>query len=172
MNCQNTEDGATELKVKFTAHIKKYLFTLTTNDVRGIRYRMLIAEKLIRLLELFQTSDKKAERKIQFDAFLCYIDEEFKLKRASYFAYKCYYEFLQEYPRFQYTPISFTSLARNVKKLRDWFNGLGAQDGRSKYHTASYWRSIPTEEHNASSKFLVDGGIDEIDFEVSELEYE
>ena len=35
------------MKVKFTAHTKKYLFSLTTNDVRGIRYRMLIAESTL-----------------------------------------------------------------------------------------------------------------------------
>ena len=63
-------------------YIKKYLFVLTMNEVVGVAYRMRIAETLIRLLELFQTSEKKAERKAQFEEFLVYIYDEFKLKRA------------------------------------------------------------------------------------------
>ena len=58
-NLPSTNDGASELKAKLTSYIKKYLFVLNMNRVVGVAYRMRIAETLIRLLELFQTSEKK-----------------------------------------------------------------------------------------------------------------
>jgi hypothetical protein len=150
-NLPTTNDGASELKVKFTSYIKKYLFVLTMNEVVGVAYRMRIAETLIRLLELFQTSEKKAERKAQFEEFLVYIYDEFKLKRASYFAYKAYYNFLQEYPRFQYAPIPFTTVARNINKFKEWFSSPQSRNSQELYQTETYWKEIPTVEHNPTT---------------------
>jgi hypothetical protein len=36
------------------------------------------------------------------------------------------------------------------------------------YQTETYWKEIPTVEHNPTSKFLVDGGVDVIDFDVKD----
>ena len=106
--------------------------------------------------------EKKTKRQAQFEEFLVYIYDEFKLKRASYFVYKAYN------PRFQYAPIPFTTVARNINKFKEWFSSPQSKNIRELYQTEAYWKEISTVEHNPTSKFLVDGGIDVIDFDVKD----
>ena len=75
---------------------------------------------------------------------------------------------MKEYPRFQYAPIPFTTVARNINKFKEWFSNPQSKNSQELYQTETYWKEIPTVEHNPTSKFLVDGGVDVIDFDVKD----
>ena len=170
MFTQGLKKGVPEFeRLKLTAEIKTYIHCMSRNQVQGNIVRFNLAQSLIGLLATFQTSEVKNERKLQFDIFLTFLDSEFQLKRASFFAYKSYYDFVNDYPRFRIAPVPFTIVHRNVKKLREWLVSPESKNAKSEYQTAKFWKSVPTEAHTASTNFLVDGGIDECITEISLL---
>ncbi|KAJ3137619.1 hypothetical protein HK100_000594 [Physocladia obscura] len=115
--------------------------------------------------------DKFAE----FAEFLAYIDQELHLKRASFYLYKAYYEFVNYFQRFKVAPVAFTALCRKLKKIQAWFTSSECKSlERQNCLSAEYWKSLPEAPsmQNRDSTFAVGFDDDDLlaDFDLVEFE--
>lgn len=154
-----------------TVKIKSYIFGLARGEVQSVRMRLQLAESLIELQKTFQTSKvKSSDRKRHFGEFLGYIKLHFDLTRSSYFAYKSYYKFLKDFPRFNHAPVSFSVVLKNITKFRDWLGTKEAETNPAKYRTTEFWKNVPTEQHDGTTNFFVADEFDDFTLDMLTIE--
>ncbi|KAJ3025356.1 UNVERIFIED_CONTAM: hypothetical protein HDU68_007223, partial [Siphonaria sp. JEL0065] len=162
-----------EMKIKLTEQIRKSLYMVAAQETKVNFYHLQVGARLLQLLDEFRKNDHpKGE---QFAEFLAYIDQELHLKRASFYLYKAYYEFVNDFQRFKVAPVAFTALCRKLKKIQAWFTSPECKSlERQNCLSAEYWKSLPEAPsmHNRDSTFAVGFDDDDLlaDFDLVEFD--
>lgn len=139
-----------------TLHIKTSLASIDFKHFQSLQLRMNIAVSLVLLMSYLQKPDANGVVMSKATAYE-YIRKEFKIAESTFKHYQAVYKFLQTYPRFQYSSLTFTKLRKFNGLIEEWFNTESCRLlASTDYESKLYW------EYNLDSNNQIDNLTDEM----------
>jgi hypothetical protein len=122
-----------------TLHIKTSLASIDFKHFQSLQLRMNIAVSLVMLMSYLQKPDVNGVVMSKATAYE-YMRKEFKIAESTYKHYQAVYKFLQYYPRFQHSSLTFTMLRKYHSLINEWFNTATCRLlAETDYKSKLYW---------------------------------
>lgn len=140
-----------EIKESLTVMIRSNLAKLNTNDIQSIQIRLIVAEQMARICELYNEENKKSMAE-----FYNYLKQTLDISQSSYCHYQQYYQFLVDFPRFKKTPITYKELLKSIGKIRKWFESDECSEfSEVNFCSRRFWEETNIlEKHHGQNKTL------------------
>lgn len=135
-----------------TLHIKTSLASIDFKHFQSLQLRMNIAVSLVLLMSYLQKPEANGVVMSKATAY-----EYIRKDESTFKHYQAVYKFLQTYPRFQYSSLTFTKLRKFNGLIEEWFNTESCRLlASTDYESKLYW------EYNLDSNNQLDNLTDEM----------